>query len=53
MKTGWKGHFAITCLNNVNLEVKPLSEEYAYPYCCDTEKRMGVLQERIDRLLSK
>ncbi len=48
-----EGTLCYNCLNNVNLEVKPLSEEYAYPYCCDTEKRMGVLQERIDRLLSK
>lgn len=39
------------CLNNVNLEIKPLTEMYAYPYCCDEKKRMEVLQQRVDELM--
>lgn len=39
------------CLNNVNLEIKPLTEMYAYPYCCDEKKRMEALQQRVDELM--
>lgn len=38
------------CLYNANLEINPLAEKFAYPFCYDAEKRMKVLQQRIDQL---
>lgn len=48
-----EGTLCYNCLHNANSKISPLSNEYAYPYCSDTEKRMGVLQERINGLLNK
>lgn len=45
-----EGTLCYNCLNNTISEIKPLSDEYACPYCTDMEKQMCLLQTRLEGL---
>lgn len=48
-----EGTLCYNCLNNINSEIRPLAEKYAYPFCRNMKKRMNELQARIDELTNK
>lgn len=50
MDSSLEGTLCYNCLQNVISEIKPLSDDYAWPYNANEELQMQILRERIGNL---
>lgn len=46
-----EGTLCYNCLKNTVSYIKPISEEFAYPYCQSSNEDLDMVRSRIDRLL--